>query len=251
MPRSRRLAIASIVAAACLVTAGVVAVGAHTASAQDTVAAAGARSSAGRPERAGDLGARRAQVVSGAVGTAAPGAVRFAYAGDSITARPDSWLHALESDPAVHAVGGYARSGARSDEVSAEVGSVPDAEVLVVEVGTNDVNQAVPTTDTLRSVDAIVRRVGAARVLVVAGPPSDRTTSQWGADRRAGQLVLTAALRRDAEDHGWSFVDPFVPFRAADGGWVSGTTPDGIHPSAAASEVIGRTMAEAITRTAH
>lgn len=248
--RTRRLVlVASIVSAACLVTAGVlVTTTPRTASAEDRPVAAVAEHRAGTalPDpRTPD------QFVTGALDTPAlPGAVPFAYAGDSITARPDSWLHQLETDDELHAVGGYAHSGYRADQVLQQIGPVPSARVLVVEVGTNDVNQAVPTATTIANVGAIVRKVGAQRVLVVAGPPSDWTHSRWGADRRTGQIVLTDALRTDAAEHGWAFVDPFTALRAADGAYKPGTSPDGIHPTAEANQGVARAMAAAITRTA-
>jgi hypothetical protein len=261
--RTRRLAlVASIVTAACLVAGGSLVVGtavvsASTAAAErapsaghvaaapveraDTRAGGGARVRAATPDDA----------VTGALGTGdRSGAVTFAYAGDSITARPDSWLHDLVPDTRFHAVGGYAHSGYRSDEVLHEIGPVPDADVLVVELGTNDVNQAIPTATTIANVDAVVRKVGARHVLVVSGPPSNWTWSQWGADRRAGQLVLSRALERDAADHGWSYVDPFAEFRQADGAWVRGASADGIHGDAATNVVVARVMASAIARAA-
>jgi hypothetical protein len=118
------------------------------------------------------------QVLTGPVGTATSGSVPFAYAGDSITARPGSWLRDLATDPAVHAVTGYAHSGYRADQVRALMPAVRGAAVLVVELGTNDVNQAVPAARTLASIDTLVARVGAPHVLVVDTPPSDHTTTR-------------------------------------------------------------------------
>ena len=265
----RRALLASTVAAACLVAVGsFVVVSTHTA---PVVSSTRAVAVAGAPARVEHADARadtrtdvhsdtrtdvhsdarvpvREQVVSGPLGSGdRSGAITFAYAGDSITARPDSWLHALEPDTRFHAVGGYAHSGYRADQVLAEIGPVHDADVLVVELGTNDVNQAVPTATTIANVDAVVRRVGAEHVLVVAGPPSDWTTSRWGADRRTGQVVLSRALERDAAEHGWSYTDPFVAFRQHDGAWVSGTSPDGIHGTATTNVGVARAMATAIT----
>ena len=250
--RTTRLAlVASIVSAACLVGAGVLVVAApHTASAEDRPVATAAAS---RVERKADLPRPSTpdQVVSGALDTPAlADAVPFAYAGDSITARPDSWLHQLEGDPDLHAVGGYAHSGYRSDQVLHEIGPVPDADVLVVELGTNDVNQAVPVGRITANVDAVVHKVDAHHVLIVAGPPSDRTTSLWGADRRAGQLVLSRELRAEAQEHGWSYVDPFTAIRTSDGAYEPGTTPDGIHPTAAANVRVAQDMADAIEAAA-
>ncbi|WP_420369150.1 SGNH/GDSL hydrolase family protein [Curtobacterium sp. L1-20] len=259
MSRTHRLAlIASTVTAACLLAVGSVVVTAHTAASVEQARVAAVAPAPARAERvepadvhAGVRIPVREQVVSGPLGTGdRAGAITFAYAGDSITARPDSWLHVLEPDARLHAVGGYAHSGYRADQVLAEVGPVHDADVLVVELGTNDVNQAVPTATTIANVDAVVQKVGAQHVLVVAGPPSDWTTSRWGADRRTGQLVLTRALERTAQDHGWSFVDPFTAFRLADGAWVRGSTPDGIHGTAASNVVIARVLARAITEAA-
>lgn len=255
MPRPRRSAlVASIAATACLVAVGSFVVTAHVASTAHAPQAAGVTHVVPRVEpaqpadvRAGSRVPVREQVVSGPLGSGTrPGAVTFAYAGDSITARPDSWLHDVEGDTRLHAVGGYAHSGYRADQVLAEIGPVPDADVLVVELGTNDVNQAVPTATTIANVDAVVRKVGARHVLVVAGPPSDWTSSRWGADRRSGQIVLSRALERDATDHGWSYVDPFTSFRLPDGAWVRGSTPDGIHGTAATNVVVARVLAEAI-----
>ena len=260
--RTRRLAlVASIVTTACLVAAGTfVLVSARTASAESTSAAAasvhGPAHAPGTTVEPADTraGARipvRDQVVRGPLGSGArPDAVTFAYAGDSITARPDSWLHVLASDVRLHAVGGYAHSGYRADQVLHEIGPAPDADVLVVELGTNDVNQAIPTVTTIANVDAVVRKVGAKRVLVVAGPPSDWTSSRWGADRRTGQVVLSRALELDAVEHSWSSVDPFADFRAKDGAWVRGSSPDGIHGTAATNVVVARVMAAAITTAA-
>ena len=257
----RRALLASTVSAACLVAVGsFVVVSTHTA---PVVSSTRAVAVAGAPARVEHADVRadartdahpdarvpvREQVVSGPLGSGdRSGAITFAYAGDSITARPDSWLHALEPDTRFHAVGGYAHSGYRADQVLAEIGPVHDADVLVVELGTNDVNQAVPTATTIANVDAVVRRVGAEHVLVVAGPPSDWTTSRWGADRRTGQVVLSRALERDAAEHGWSYTDPFAAFRQPDGAWVSGTSPDGIHGTAATNVGVARAMATAIT----
>ncbi|MBT2502096.1 SGNH/GDSL hydrolase family protein [Curtobacterium sp. ISL-83] len=261
MPSPRRIAvIASVLTAACLAAGGsVVLVTAHIASAENSTVS-------GRPRAAADHGDTRipgtgvvtqgdpaaGEVLTGALGSGdRSGATTFAYAGDSITARTDSWLHVLEPDTRFHALGGYAHSGYRADQVLHEVRPVPGAAVLVVEVGTNDVTQAIPTATTIANVDAIVRRVGAPHTLVVAGPPSDWTTSPWGADRRTGQLALSRALGQDATAHGWSYVDPFVEFRQPDGSWVRGASPDGIHGSAATNVLVARAMAEAIAKASH
>lgn len=192
------------------------------------------------------------QVLTGVVGTDVGGAVTFAYAGDSITARPGSWLRDLAGDPGdtgVHALGGYAHSGYRSDQVLARMPAVPGADVLVVELGTNDVNQGVPTDRIVRTIDTLVARQGTPHVLLVAAPPSNHTTSLWGVDRRTGNRVLDRALATDAGEHGWSYADPFAADREPDDSWVPGTTNDGIHPTTPANVRIAGDFATAI-RTA-
>jgi lysophospholipase L1-like esterase len=201
-------------------------------------------------ERLAELRHPPDQVLTGALGPSTPGAVTFAYAGDSITARPGSWLRDLSTDPTVHAVGGYAHSGYRSDQVAALMPAVPGADVLVVELGTNDVNQGVPVARITEHIDALVAEVGAPHVLLVAAPPSDHTTSLWGVDRRAGNAVLDRALVADAARHGWSSVDPFAADRTADGAWAPGTTVDGIHPTPAVDAVIAPRFAAAIAAAA-
>jgi hypothetical protein len=197
-------------------------------------------------ERTWELDHTPHQVLTGPVGTAVHGAVTFAYAGDSITARPGSWLRDLASDPAVHALGGYAHSGYRADQVDALMPTVPGADVLVVELGTNDVNQAVPAARTIAAVNALVEREGAPHVLVVDTPPSDHTTSLWGVDRRTGNAAMNRDLAADARQHGWTVVDPFAADRTADGAYAPGTTLDGIHPTTAANVAIARRFASAV-----
>ena len=202
-------------------------------------------------ERTWELDHTPDQVLTGPLGTAAPGAVRFAYAGDSVTARPGSWLRDLAADPAVHALGGYAHSGYRADQVAALMPAVPGADVLVVELGTNDVNQDVPATRTIAAINALVARDGAPHVLVVDTPPSDRTTSLWGVDRRTGNAEMNRDLASDARHHGWTVIDPFAAVRTADGAYAPGTSLDGIHPTTAANTAIARRFARAIVAAGH
>jgi hypothetical protein len=190
----------------------------------------------------------RDQVVTGHVVTVPSdaGAVTYAYAGDSITARPDSWLHVLAADPHLDALGGYAHSGYRSDQVLASMPRVPGADVLVIELGTNDINQARDLHTVVSNVDAVAARVGAPHVLLVAAPPSDHTSSLWGADRRTGSVRLNRLFRADARTHGWTFADPFAAYRTSDNAWRRGSSADGIHPTARASRAIATAVAAEI-----
>lgn len=260
--RTRTVLSVLLGATACVVAAGtVVGLSATPVTAAEhhavavTTTAVDARRAAERLREASGV---RDQVVSGHLGpdltpsaAAAQNVVTFAYAGDSITARPGSWLHDLAAtDPRLEALGGYAHSGYRSDQVLADVGPDPEAVVLVVELGTNDVNQARPDRDVLRDIAAVVTKVDARHVLLVAEPPSDHTTSLWGVDRRAGSARLNGLLVADARAHGWTFADPFAGVRLSDNAYVPGTSDDGIHPTTAANVSIARAFAAAIDRAA-
>jgi hypothetical protein len=261
---------AVVLAAGCLLTAVVVApvqaAEAHRTVSTTVLHTAQLRGEAGVSGEAGVRGASqvrgesqireasgvRDQIATGHIGTVTPDAdaVPYAYAGDSITARPDSWLHVLADDPHLDAIGGYAHSGYRSDQVLAYIGPVPGAQVLVLELGTNDINQARDLARTVADIDAVAAKVGAPHVLLVAAPPSDHTTSLWGADRQRGSVVLNGLLRADATRHGWTFDDPFAADRESDNAWRAGSSADGIHPTAAASRVIARAFAADIAAAA-
>jgi lysophospholipase L1-like esterase len=261
--RSVRLVITtSVVAAACLVGSGAVLLGV------DHPAAAGSeRASRGETgqsqvsekverERIREASGVRDQVVSGRFGAAASAApaesgsvVTYAYAGDSITARPNSWLHVLASNRNLEAVGGYAHSGYRSDQVLAAIGPV-SADVLVIELGTNDINQDVPFTRIVSNINRVAAKVGAEHVLLVAAPPSDKDNSLWGVNRRVGSAKLNVLLAADAERHGWLYHDPFAAFRESNNSYKPGSTSDGIHPTGAANRVIAKRFAVEIKQAA-
>jgi hypothetical protein len=224
----------------------------HPTATTTAVRAAHTRDEQIRAEQIREESGVRDQVATGHVGTVTPDAdaLPYAYAGDSITARPDSWLHVLAADPHLDAIGGYAHSGYRSDQVLADIGPVPGARVLVLELGTNDINQARDLGATVADIDAVAAKVGAPHVLLVAAPPSDRTNSLWGADRQRGSATLNGLLRTDAARHHWTFADPFAADREPDNAWRTGATADGIHPTAAASRVIAQAFAADIERAA-
>ena len=251
--RVRVLSAAAIASAAAVVVVGLVVAGPVSASERPATAATAAPAVSARIAAARAREARGVdQILTGRVSTVAPAAdaVSFAYAGDSITARPGSWLRDLATDPDLDAVGGYAHSGYRTDQVLADMPAVTGEQVLVVELGTNDINQAIPTDRIVSNIEALVTKVGAPHVLLVAAPPDDHTSSLWGVDRRAGSAALNVRFRALAASHRWSFADPFAADRLADNGYRPGTTLDGIHPTSAANVAISRAFATAIARAA-
>jgi lysophospholipase L1-like esterase len=229
---------AAVVAASCVV------IGLSTGSATADDHAVATATPTGTAAQIAAASGVRPQEVEGAFGVAAKdhsaSAITYVYAGDSITARPDSWLHVLASDTSLEAVGGYAHSGYRSDQVLAEIHPGPTADVLVIELGTNDVNQARDLDQVVTNIDAVAARVDARHVLLTAAPPASNDWSQWGANRRVDGAKLNRLLAIDAERHGWLYFDPYAAYRQPDNAWAPGTSDDGIHPTAEANRTIAR-----------
>lgn len=168
------------------------------------------------------------------------GPIRIAVAGDSITAfgngllpaasglyptfvsaiQTNDWDDYLQGQ---RIVGGYAHATYTSGQIAANVQPVPDAQVLVIHVSTNDEPLGTALTQIGANVEQIAAVVGVEHVVLSAVPP-----------RVGFETVATnqnALLRDVARSHGWTFVDPWAAFRTADGGWLTAASPDGIHPS--------------------
>lgn len=176
--------------------------------------------------------------------SSAASAITFAYAGDSITNRPDSWYGVMKTDTRFQSLGGYAQSGYRSDQVLERIPAVPAADVLVLEVGTNDVNQNVPSATILANMQSIIDKVGAKRTFVVALPPSNVTGGgAYGTDRNRAATLFNRELAVWAGYRGYVYFDPFVVYREADGTWTPGSDADGVHPTAEANVTIERWFA--------
>jgi len=146
------------------------------------------------------------------------------------------------------------------DVVSVELPQLPALrpELVTLLIGVNDVVQGVPETTYRRNVatilDALVREVGAGRVLVVTTP--DYTVTPAGADY-GDPVTQSAAIRRNnainselAAARGIAVVDIYdLSLRAAvDRSLVAS---DGLHPSGAQYslwvELIAPAIAELVT----
>lgn len=166
----------------------------------------------------------------------------YVAVGDSITAGvpaegtvqdpgPTSWL----ADPRVvpgRLVGGWARSGAITDDMRAAVVPTP-ADVLVLLGGTNDLARGLPWSETADDLRAVADVVGARTVLLVATPPSTATP--------AARTAFNARLARLAAAEGWHHVDPWTAVASA-GAFTAGSSDDGIHPTPAAARSAGRVI---------
>jgi lysophospholipase L1-like esterase len=177
--------------------------------------------------------------------------VTFAVVGDSISAWDPSyanahpWQDGAATLPLAF-VGGWAVPGATTTQMLAEsAGRLPEADVLVIMAGTNDLLPEVTDhrpASTLVRIDAIVRASGATRVVLSAVAPNDLRPDETA--------VLNAHLAALARLRGWTWVDPWVEVRSADGTYVEATTTDGIHPRPATARRVGIAMHTAIVDAA-
>ncbi|MDO7881492.1 SGNH/GDSL hydrolase family protein [Salinibacterium soli] len=160
-----------------------------------------------------------------------PSPITFAVVGDSITAWTSlepglsSWVGTARS-ARVLLKGGWAVAGATTVDMLAGVDDVPDADVLVVMAGTNDILGGATDASLAATADRIteiVRETGIDRVVLSAVAPNDF--------RQEGTEKLNDALAALAARHGWTWFDPWMFVREADGGYVRGVSADGIHPS--------------------
>jgi lysophospholipase L1-like esterase len=179
-------------------------------------------------------GAANAAITSGFT-MPASGTVHFTYAGDSLMSRGGNWLGRL-GDPALVNDGGSAISANTTAQIAAIATPHPNSDVLVIGLGTNDVNYGTPAATINRDMERLVAKVGAKHVLVLALPPSritkDKTTKK---DRQLAQYYENWHLEAFAEDHGWDFADPYVKLRyySNQKDYNRVYTDDGIHPNAA------------------
>lgn len=158
----------------------------------------------------------------------------FAAVGDSITAwagNPQTWVSFAKADN-LTLVGGWAHGGSKLEAMAANITPV-HADVLIIMGGTNDLGDrwGTPVPARIASIKTIVEKSGAPRVILSAVPPLNYDPSwsnSWNVD-----------LRHLAASMGWDFVDPWVPFRTADGYYVAGMTVDGIHPVPSVQKQVG------------
>lgn len=169
----------------------------------------------------------------------------FAAVGDSITEANSSHFSAgkigsrswvSHVGPGATFAGGWALSGARSAAMAENARDV-EAEVLVILAGTNDVFNNVPFEQSAGNLVRIAQKVGAEKVLVSAIPPIDFEPELAS---RFNQQLKQFAMSR-----GWVFVDSMAGVREGDR-FALGMTTDGVHPTEAAAQVIGKNLGQAI-----
>jgi hypothetical protein len=159
--------------------------------------------------------------------------ITIAVAGDSTTAQQNSWRYDLPATITVN--GGYAHAGYTSTQIRDHITSARSSLILVVKVGVNDFRYGTSVRTVIHNVWAIVAKGKTELVLISPIVPSNITS--YGShhyNRRALGVALNRALKATAAAHGWAYLDPDTAFRTSTGGYVTGTTRDGVHPDDAA-----------------
>lgn len=176
--------------------------------------------------------------------------ITYTFAGDSLTARPDSWQHQL-ADPDLVSVGGYAQNGGTSADVLAG-STARTADVLVIMVGTNDVTRGTSQSTVCANAVKIAQKVGAGSVFLSFLPPSDVVDDPTThVNRRVEGITMNRALVQCAADNGWMYGDPFSMSRAWTNAWgTNNAIADGVHPTTATNAKVADRMALYIRQTA-
>jgi lysophospholipase L1-like esterase len=132
--------------------------------------------------------------------------------------------------------GGWAVDGATTASMREGMASFTgEADHLVIMGGTNDLAIGATVGEIRSNVAAVARDVGAQRVTILAIAPYNYRPSE--------AMALNRSLRALAEHNGWSFLDPWVVLREADGTWSAEFLTDGIHTSVEGYAVAGREIA--------
>lgn len=148
-----------------------------------------------------------------------------------------SWVGRLLSLEGFAFAGGWADGGTTSATQAANLTQLPAASVdtLLVMTGTNDVAQRQAWSVTQQSIETIVSKAGASRVVLLAIPPSDVDPT----DSRAHNERLSAL----AAERGWDYFDGLGFLRTSDNRYVDGATADGVHLTFEAQQEFGDAVA--------
>ena len=166
--------------------------------------------------------------------------------GDSLTADggdlggssfgPTTWLYDVVA-AGIPWAGGWARPGATTSDMLDHVRPVPEADVVVILAGTNDVALGIPFREIADNLRQIATTVGASRVIVASIPPLARLPE--------APPAFNAQLAELANHEGWEFVDASAGLRVGEE-WADGMTVDGVHPTADGQRVLGAALIDAI-----
>jgi hypothetical protein len=179
-------------------------------------------------------------------------AVTFAPVGDSNTSaitnslqeglQAGTWVsQALAPQYGLGLRGGWAKRGATSADAAANV-TAWRPNVAVIMIGTNDLQ--LNWTYSIWSIAqanilTIASTVGAGSVVLSELPPLNRYPRS--------ELLFNQHLVVLAKAEGWTLVDPWASFRAANGTWKhSSDAQDGVHGTLATWDVVGDRLGASI-----
>lgn len=133
--------------------------------------------------------------------------------------------------------GGWARPGATTSDMLTHVQPVPEADVVVILAGTNDLALGIPFREIADNLRQIATTVDAPRVIVASIPPLARLPG--------APPAFNAQLAELAHQECWEFVDASAGLRVGEE-WADGMTFDGVHPTADGQRVLGAALVDAI-----
>lgn len=149
---------------------------------------------------------------------------------DGLIADPASWFQQTVAAGEIRGlkVGVQAsQPGADTAAVATRLPDVAEAELVIVQAGTNDLLAGTSGQDTaLRVIDLLqqVQETGA-EVIWVTIPPSGAVGAEV--------IVANDAIRKWAEGSGVGVLDVYTPVADSDGTYADGFSPDGIQPAEA------------------
>lgn len=157
-----------------------------------------------------------------------------------------SWLtQAVEEEPRLRGAVNAGIPGDTTEGMAARFArdvAVHEPRVVVILGGTNDLSQGrtpEQVLGTLEQLAAMARDAGATPVLATIPPRADSPYAER-------TVQLNDAIRRSGEQSGTTVIDFFSVLADDDGRWRPGFTEDGIHPTEAAAEAMGRLAAETL-----
>ena len=157
-----------------------------------------------------------------------------------------SWFYRLidDSEGVVRYGGMVAENGVSTGWMAGQVYQAlalgPD--VLVVHGGTNDISGEVDPQDVIGNLQRVKDAADSYGIpmAVCTVPP------RWDPAADARAVALNAALRVWAEEEDVLLLDTAAPLRDPAGGWLSGYSADGLHPTPAAAVLMARAAAEGL-----
>lgn len=147
-----------------------------------------------------------------------------------------SWVSQLVGDGYTFR-GGWADGGTTSGTQADNLTQLERADITIIMTSTNDLGQSVSFDVTAGNIDRIVAKAPADRVVLLAIPPRDDETDPTSEEQNV-------YLQQLAQDRGWEFFDGLTFLRSPDGGFVDGTTEDGVHLTREAQARYGQIIRE-------